>query len=148
MRLKGETSMFKYLFFAACTVASLLCADEPKQDMWLSNLDQAKNQSKPIYLLITGESWCPWCIKMRDEVYAKPQFWNTFKDRLIFVKVDIGRKATPEQTHIMDEYGVSGVPTMLILTPEGKEIARLGYPSGDKSTLELHTQELNDVLKR
>ncbi len=123
---------------------------------WLTNLDaakaQAKSQNKPIYLLFTGTEWCPWCMKMEKEVYAKPAFWTSFQDKFVFVKIDIGRKQTDEQSHLMDAYGVMGVPTALILNADGQEVGRLGYPSGpmgDKKTaLDIHSKELSDFLIR
>lgn len=131
-------------------------AAEAHASQWLTNLDEAKKlakeQNKPLYFLITGTSWCPWCIKLERDVYNNPEFWNTFQDRLIFVKYDIDRKRTPEQTHVMDSYGVMGVPVVLIFSSDGKEIGRLGYPSepmdGNTTPLQVHSKQLNDLLAR
>ncbi len=131
----------------------------PKETMkgqWLSSLDlakeQAKAQNKPIYLIFTGTNWCPWCIKLERQVYDKPAFWDSFHDKFIFVKYDINRKRTDEQTHLMDKYGIMGVPSILILNADGQEIGRLGYPSssmgGGKNPLEVHSGQLTDILNR
>lgn len=152
----------KILVTMLATTASIgltqtLSAQEAAQTShWLTSLDaaksQAKSQNKPIYLLFTGTEWCPWCIKMERDVFSKPGFWSSFQNKFVFIKVDIGRKQTDEQTHLMDMYGIMGVPSVLILNADGQEVGRLGYPSGplgdSKTPLEIHSKELSDFLNR
>ena len=55
-------------------------------------MTQAKTEKKLVLLDFTGSDWCPWCMKLDKEVFAKPDFKSYAKDHLVLVTVDYPQK--------------------------------------------------------
>jgi protein disulfide-isomerase len=97
----------------------------------------ATQQNKYILLDFTGSDWCPYCIQMDKEVFAKPAFSTFAGDKLILVKLDFPRKANQsaaeksQNQELAKKYGIEGFPTYVLLDPSGKEVRRqVGYLEG------------------
>jgi protein disulfide-isomerase len=109
--------------------------------VWQTDYAAAKSaatqQNRYILLDFTGSDWCPYCIKMDKEVFAKPAF-STFADKkLILVKLDFPRRANQsaaeksQNQELAKKYGIEGFPTYVLLDPSGKEVRRqVGYLEG------------------
>jgi protein disulfide-isomerase len=109
--------------------------------VWQTDYAAAKStatqQNKYILLDFTGSDWCPYCIKMDKEVFAKPAF-STFADqKLILVKLDFPRRVNQsaaeksQNQELAKKYGIEGFPTYVLLDPSGKEVRRqVGYLDG------------------
>lgn len=86
--------------------------------------------------LFTGSDWCPWCIKLRDEVLSRPEFDAFARDHLVLVEVDFPRRTRqPEALQTANQeaakkMGVTGFPTMVFFNSDGKIIGRSGYKPG------------------
>lgn len=121
--------------------------------IWITDLDQAKEkaktENKPLYLLFTGTKWCIWCARMENDVYEKPEFWNAFKDRVVFAMIDVPARRDEKISRLMDTYKILGVPSIVVLSSDGKELGRLGYPSSRDLSLtpvQVHIEQLNKLL--
>jgi protein disulfide-isomerase len=97
----------------------------------------ANQQNKYILLDFTGSDWCPYCIKMDKEVFAKPVFSTFAGEKLILVKLDFPRRAnqTPaeksQNQELAKKYAIEGFPTYVLLDPSGNEVRRqVGYLEG------------------
>ena len=118
-------------------LAITLSADDP---LWLTDLPKAqakaKAEKKLVLLDFTGSDWCGWCIKLKKEVFTKPEFVDYSKENLVLVEVDFPRnkKLSPPQQKANDalaeKYKVEGFPTLIVLNSEGKKIGELGYVEG------------------
>ncbi|MBS0654711.1 MAG: thioredoxin family protein [Verrucomicrobia bacterium] len=107
---------------------------------WLTDFSQAsalaKKESKPLFLYFTGSDWCPWCKKMDKEIISTTGFQKALGNSCIFVYLDFPHytaldKKTQEQNEgLMKTYGVRGFPTVILLDPNQKKIAQLGYEQG------------------
>ncbi len=81
---------------------------------------RARAENKPVLLLWSAE-WCPPCHKLKAGIFKRPDF--IAKTRL-FVPVYLdgdeegGQKAA-------EEFHVAGYPTVVILSPEREELARI-----------------------
>lgn len=122
---------------------------------WILDIDQAKekakNENKPLYLLFTGTKWCIWCTRMDNDVYKKPEFWSTFNDKVVFAMVDVPVRRDDNVSRLMNMYKILGVPSIVVLNPNGQEIGRLGYPSARDTSLtplQAHIDQLNTLLKK
>jgi thioredoxin-related protein len=107
---------------------------------WLTDYEQAKEQAKGSHKLLlldfTGSDWCGWCIRLRREVFSKPEFQDYAKKNLVLVEVDFPR--AKEQTRdvrmqnqtLAQQYNIEGFPTIIVLNGEGKQVGVLGYMEG------------------
>lgn len=110
---------------------------------WLTDVPQAQAQAKKDNKLVlmdfTGSDWCPWCIKLRNEVFDTQEF-KTYADKnLVLVEVDFPRKKAQSaelkkaNAALERKYGIQGYPTVIVLNGEGKKVGELGYqPGGPK----------------
>jgi protein disulfide-isomerase len=121
----------------------LLCATAPliASDLWSTDyqasIAQAAASKKAILLEFTGSDWCPPCMKQNKDVFEQAAFEDYAKDKLVLVKLDFPRReeqdpAIKERNQkLSTQYGVEGFPTIILLSPEGKELARqVGYGGG------------------
>ena len=87
---------------------------------------QARAQNKDLLVAFSGSDWCGWCIRLRKQVLDTPAFEAYAKDKFVLLEVDLpqnpkfdaGLRARNEQ--ICNQYGVSGFPTILVITPQGE----------------------------
>lgn len=96
---------------------------------WHTNLDEAKqlakSQNKMLFVDFTA-SWCPPCQMYIEEVFPTNAFKKAAED-YILVKID-----TDEQGELANKFGVSGIPDIRLMDPNGKEIAKVvGFKGAD-----------------
>jgi thioredoxin-related protein len=107
---------------------------------WLSDLeagkDRAKQENKFILLCFSGSDWCPACQKLKSEVFDQPEFADFARPKFVLVEADlpryrpIGHLQLQANKALEKSFHVSSVPTVVVLTPDGQEIHRLGYVPG------------------
>jgi thiol-disulfide isomerase/thioredoxin len=121
----------------------LLLAAAPlhASDLWSTDYDasiaQAAASKKPVLLEFTGSDWCPPCMKQNKDVFEQPAFEEFAKDKLVLVKLDFPRRKEQEaeikerNQKLAAQYSVEVFPTIILLSSEGKELARqVGYGGG------------------
>lgn len=108
----------------------------------------AAKEGRFILLDFTGSDWCGWCIKLQKEVFSQDEFKTFAKDNLVCVELDFPhRKAQSaelkeQNKRLSKEYGISGFPTIILLSPQGETVAKTGYrPGGAKAYVE-HLKEI------
>ncbi len=77
-------------------------------------LEEVKLHDKPV-MIYFGAGWCSYCVMMKQDVFTDPQVIDASSD-LVFIEVD-----TDIDPSIANSYGVTGLPTMIFLTPQGSE---------------------------
>lgn len=97
---------------------------------WLTDLEagkaQAARENKAVLVDFTGSDWCGWCIRLKNNVFDKPEFEEYAKDKLVLVEVDVpnGDKLSPEKKkenqELCAQFHINGFPTILVMTPEGQ----------------------------
>jgi len=107
---------------------------------WVNDAEKAKviaaQQDKPMIVDYTGSDWCSWCVKLDKEIFAKTAFRDFAVEKLVLLKLDFPRrKKLPvhEQVQnqaLMNRFGVSGLPTLLIFDSTWKKIGKMGYVRG------------------
>lgn len=109
---------------------------------WTTNfakaLRTAAAMKRSVLMDFTGSDWCPWCVKLEQDVFEKPEFKEFARKNLVLVKVDFPRKTQlPEDVARQNEelqakYGITGFPSALVVNPKGEVIgSRMGYYQGD-----------------
>ena len=123
--------------------------------VWLTSFEAAKAaaraERKVILVNFTGSDWCPWCVRLHDEVFSQRAFLDYASRHLILLTVDFPRKKrmTPaqkkENNALAQKYNIEGFPTILLLAPDGRVIARTGYRKGGAVA---YVDHLRALLKR
>ena len=128
----------KILLSAAvfCCAAALFGRGATTPHGWEDNFrraqESARRANRPILLLLTGSDWCPHCIRLKHEALDRPEFKRFANARLVLVyadspsKISLPPSLVEQNRHLAERYGVRGFPTTLILTPDGRELGRIG----------------------
>ena len=141
------------LLFSFLSVLSV-CAEEIP---WLTDFEaakaKAKAENKQLFVDFTGSDWCVWCKRLHKEVFDLEAFQSEAPKQFIFVELDYPReKVLPDELKaqnkkLVDYYKILGYPTIILLDPDGLEIARTGYKAGGPESYLKHLAELNAIYK-
>jgi thioredoxin-related protein len=107
--------------------AAVPVAEKPAGIAWIhsdGNLDaafaKAKAENKPLFLY-WGAVWCPPCNQVKSTIFNRQQFIDKSKQ---FVPVYLDGDGKGAQK-LGTQYKVRGYPTMILFSPDGKEVMRL-----------------------
>ncbi|MCB5224197.1 MAG: thioredoxin family protein [Candidatus Cloacimonadaceae bacterium] len=129
-------------------------AEEPvyEHGSWITDykaaLEYAKELKRPILANFTGSDWCVWCYRIRDEIFTQDAFKAYARENLVLLTLDFprGKKLPAEEVaqnqRLMNQFGVQGFPTILLIDANGKEIARTGYRDGGAAAYVKHLKDL------
>lgn len=101
-------------------VSILLCAGAASPVQWQPTLDAARAMAAQTNRLVLIHFWgegCPPCARMDSDVFSRPDVADTITRNYVAVRVD--RAQFP---NIAAQFGVSAVPTDVIVTPQGRVI--------------------------
>ena len=111
-----------------------------QQLQWYTNYNQAvqvaQQKNAPLFLFFTGSNWCGWCKKMVSEVFASPDFVQSVGNSFVFVEIDFPTNyqlppdIVQQNEQLKNKFGISGYPTVIILSPDQKVLAKTGYRQG------------------
>lgn len=134
-------------FLALIAATGLTAADKN----WYTDYEEAQKvaaeKNLPMYLLFTGSDWCPWCMKLHDEVLNKKSFKDFTRDTFVLVYLDFPKKKklseaeTAQNDSLSKKFGIKGFPTIIITDPKGEKIGQLSY-----SPLKEHLEALKKYV--
>ncbi len=104
-------------------------------------LARAASEKKMVLLDFTGSDWCPPCKKLDKETFSQTAFKDFAEKKLVLVELDFPNskpqspKVKQQNNELQAKYGIEGYPTLVLLDPSGKEIARrVGFfPGGPEA---------------
>lgn len=115
---------------------------------WLRTYSEAislsQSTSKPIVILFTGTGWCPACMKLEREVLKNPEFTQAVGQKFVFLLAEFpdysesAVLASPYKA-LLDRYGVSQFPTMVVTNANGQKLYTVDYREGGAR---MYAQEL------
>ncbi len=99
---------------------------------------RAELENKLVMANFTGTDWCPFCIKLEDEVFHTPEFESWARENVIPLKLDypkkkkLAREQAQQNQELLERYNqyIGGYPTVLFLNPQGDVVAKMGYAKG------------------
>jgi len=90
---------------------------------WSDALGKAKTENRPIMINFYTDV-CPWCKRLDSDTFGNPETAAFLNENFVTAKSNSGKSV------LYRNYGISGVPTTVFTTPDGKEIGRVtGYQS-------------------
>ncbi|WP_426491872.1 thioredoxin family protein [Hymenobacter sp. 102] len=123
---------------------------------WNTTLDAAMQQARatghPVLAVFSGSDWCKPCIMLKQEVFDQPAFTRYAQDKLVLARFDFPRskknKLPAEQTKQNEQAAAmlnkeGSFPLVVLLSPEGKVLAKTGYRAGGATA---YTAYLNTLL--
>ena len=139
----GAAGLMTILSATAAETAAVKASPEKsaekgeKKSLWMNDFRAAKElaakEKKPLLVSFSGSDWCGWCKLMENKVFSKPAWQAYTKENLVLVWIDFPRnkqlvpeEIVPKNKELAKQYGIQGYPTYVLLSPEGKEIGRLG----------------------
>ena len=149
--LRKAPDMKTLALILAAALSATALAKTPKG--WNDDFETAQKlaarDAKPMLVLFTGSDWCPWCVRLEQEVFAKAEFATVIPKEMVPVFLDFPRDeglVTPVQRSrneaLARKYGIRGFPTVLLVDAKGGVIARTGYRPGGPEAYVSHLRDL------
>ncbi len=86
-------------------------------------LQKAASEGKPVMIDFYAD-WCIPCKELDKFTFSQPEVIELSRD-MIMLKVDLTKGNSPEAKALKKKYNIRGVPTLVFLTPEGRELSDL-----------------------
>ena len=122
-------------------------------DGWTTDLEKAlekaKTEKKCLLLEFTGSDWCPPCMAMRKNVFSKKEFVDAASKKYILVEVDFPKKdkeLSAKNQPLAQKYKIQAFPTVVLLSPEGKEFHR--FIASEFPKTEDFVKHLDEALEK
>lgn len=128
--MKRKNLVITAAALAVLVVLVLLIARPTSADLpWHENYPSALEESQQRDLLLLAflyTDWCTYCRQMEQTTFQDPGIIERMKDQYIWLRLNA--ENDPIGAKMRQEFHISSYPTLLILSPDGKEVERLeGY---------------------
>ncbi len=154
-----RTFLFGSLATALCATVPALAQTNTAQTgpgpVWLSSLPaalaQARASQKPVLAVFSGSDWCKPCMLLKQEVFDQPEFGQFAQGRFVLARFDFPRnkknRLAANQTKLNEEAAAQlnqegAFPAVVLLSPEGKILARTGYRPGGATAYDTYLAQL------
>jgi len=113
----------------AAFAAIVWCQAAPAQDQirWQPNLEAAQRLAAQSNRLVLIHFWAPWCapcMQVEHQVFAQSQLGTALDANFVCVKINVD-----EAPATVKKFGVSKIPTDVVLTPQGQLVAQTASPN-------------------
>jgi thioredoxin-related protein len=125
-----------YCLGAIVSVQSVLSCDVSDDTNFPRAAALAKSTKRPLLLAFIGTDWSISSLKLDREVFDQADFADDSKYNFVLCKLHFyqTQERSPETVRQNEElatrYDVQEFPTVVVLSPDGQEIGRLGYIPG------------------
>jgi len=84
-------------------------------------MKKASASNKPVMVDFWAE-WCGWCHRLEKTTYLDPTVTKLSQD---FVAVKVDTEGKPSEVEVALRFDVTSLPTILFITPDGRQILRV-----------------------
>jgi thiol:disulfide interchange protein len=96
---------------------------------WDTALSRAKKENKVVVVDFYAD-WCVWCRRLDSTTYRDPAVVRFLAEKTVPLKLNV--EGSPGRA-LANKYGVDGLPTIVILGADGREVGRIpGYMPADR----------------
>ena len=127
-------------FVAVVCIQPMLSCDVSDDTNFPRSAALAKSTNRPLLLAFLGTDWSISSLKLDREVFDQAELSDNSKYDFLLCKLHFyqTQERSPEiirqNGELATKYKVQEFPTVVVLTPDGREIGRLGYISGGVKT--------------
>jgi thioredoxin-related protein len=127
-------------FVAVVCIQPMLSCDVSDDTNFPRSAELAKSTNRPLLLAFLGTDWSISSLKLDREVFDQAELSDNSKYSFLLCKLHFyqTQERSPEiirqNGELATKYKVQEFPTVVVLTPDGREIGRLGYISGGVKT--------------
>jgi thioredoxin-related protein len=139
LRLSSVKSWILGAAFGLCLAvfAGSLCACDTSDDTdFPRSVALAKKTNRPLLLGFLGTDWSISSLKLDREVFDQAEFADDAKYNFLLCKLHFyqTQERSPEiirqNEQLAARYNVTEFPTVIVLSPAGEELGRIGYVPG------------------
>ena len=137
--MDGCSLLFRSLLLAAIT--STLASAESAGIRWRAEIEAAKAEARQTGRLVLMHFWTPTCApcrRLEHAVFNQPTVGRAIESQFVPVKLNVNTHQAVAQT-----YGITSVPTDVIITPDGQPVGKLVSPPTPTAYLSELTQIVN-----
>ena len=140
---------------AAGLLAAAPALAQSSAPVWYSSLPaalaQAQASQRPVLAVFSGSDWCKPCMLLKQEVFDQPEFTGFAQDKFVLARFDFPRnkknRLPDAQTKLNEEAAAKlneegAFPAVVLLSPEGKILARTGYRPGGATAYDAYLTQL------
>lgn len=108
---------------------------------WHTLLETALKESakteKPILIYVNGSDWCPYCVKMKKNVFNQPEFADWAEDNVVLFDCDLPRRkrqsadVTAQNEELKRKYGAPHYPFVVFINAKEEKLGGIGYGGQD-----------------
>ena len=127
-------------FVAIVCIQPLLSCDVSDDTNFPRSAELAKRTNRPLLLAFLGTDWSISSLKLDREVFDQAELSDNSKYSFLLCKLHFyqTQERSPEtirqNEQLATKYKVQEFPTVVVLSPDGEELGRLGYiPGGTKA---------------
>ena len=135
---RSQSILRTFLLFCLVVVSiePVLSCDVSDDTNFPRSAELAKSTNRPLLLAFIGTDWSISSLKLDREVFDQAEFADNSKYNFLLCKVHFyqTQERAPETIRQNEElatkYNVKEFPTVIVLSPDGRELGRLGYTPG------------------
>ena len=144
--LKKFAGSFALIAIVFCQT---FCVDQSQaQVQWEPDretaISRASDTGKYVLYHFTAD-WCRPCRQLEQFVFPSPTISRVFDEKVVPVKVDVDLNPG-----LVKEYGITGIPADVVLTPSGRVVIQRQSPRSTDGYIQLikQLQRVDDAIAR